>query len=285
MMKPIGTILFPTLVVSLLTACVATDGPGELGAVVQSDGSDGLLDAALDCAEPDAAAMVRINGCTVLIDTSDDPDLVATALNNRGVAYFELERYQDALGDFDRLVELTPTLASSYVSRGRAYSRLEERRRAIEDFDQAIALDPYDASAYFNRGHTLSRLEEYEVAIADLDRAIELIPNFSDAYLERGLARHDLGMYYGAIEDYDQAIALNPSFPETYQFRGYSRCRLGFENEAYDDWMQADRVGDADRRSLYQNIATELDYYDGAIDGEATPEWHSAIAYWAQVSC
>lgn len=51
---------------------------------------------------------------------------------------------------------------------------------AIKDFDKAIELDPSLAEAYYDRGLAYSELNQYEKAIKDYDKAIELRENLPD---------------------------------------------------------------------------------------------------------
>lgn len=244
-------LLMPAIAASVLAGCVSTEQQRGRVATDTSAGGQATVSAAEICGDDTLDPQVRIDSCTVLIDTQNNPALLATAFADRGWAFYGLN----------------------------------QNRRSIADFDQAIALDPTNASAHFYRGMAHAALEDYAVAIADYDRTIALDPAHAGAFMRRAMARHDLGQYAVAIGDFDRAAALNPTYEEIYQFRGYSKCRLGRETQAYDDWMQADRIGDADRRRMYQRIAIDLGHYDGPVDGEATPQWHSAIAYWARVQC
>ncbi len=270
---------------AFLGACATSDPPGEPRPADQGYSARDLSQAARDCNDGGDTPQVRIDGCSVVIATQDDQTPLAIALNNRGASYLELERYDDALSDLDEAIAMKSDIAGFYVNRAEAHYGLDQHRQAIADMDQAIALDPDDPQSYFQRGLSYSRLEQYAAAVADYDRSIALDPAFVFAYQRRGMARHDLRQYRNAIEDFDRAIDLDPTDPESYQFRGYARCRLGQGSLAHDDWLQADRVGDADRRRLYQRIAIDLDYYDGPINGEATQAWLQAIAFQASTTC
>lgn len=281
------TSVLPTLVIAatLLTGCVSSEQQGARHGTDPSSDGRAIVASAENCGDEALDPQFRIDGCTVLIETQDDPALLATAYNNRGGAYTDLGQYREARRDLDEALALDPSMAPAYVNRGWAFYGLDQNRRAIADFDQAISLDPDRVSAHFYRGMAHAALEEYGVALASYDRAIELDPAHAGAFMRRAMARHDLGQYEVAIADFDRAADLNPTYEEIYQFRGYSKCRLRREAQAYDDWMQADRTGDTDRRRTYQRLATEFGYYDGPLNGEATPEWHSAIAEWARGQC
>ncbi|HEC56454.1 MAG TPA: tetratricopeptide repeat protein [Candidatus Syntrophoarchaeum butanivorans] len=92
----------------------------------------------------------------------------AKAYYNRGLVYAEQEKYDEAIKDFDKAIELNPDDAEAYHNRGIAYTKLGEYDEAIKDFDKAIELNPDDAEAYHNRGNAYARLGEYERAREDM---------------------------------------------------------------------------------------------------------------------
>jgi hypothetical protein len=67
-----------------------------------------------------------------------------------------LDRYQDALADYDRALAVAPTSALACNNRGVALAALNRYREAIDSYDRALALRPDFAAARYNR--SLSRL-------------------------------------------------------------------------------------------------------------------------------
>jgi tetratricopeptide (TPR) repeat protein len=52
---------------------------------------------------------------------------------------------------------------------------------AIKDFDKVVELDPQDAKAHYNRGLIYFAKGEYRRALEDLKEAVRLDPGFADA--------------------------------------------------------------------------------------------------------
>ena len=71
-----------------------------------------------------------------------------------------------------------------------AYELNNEGRydEAIEECNKAIQLDPSRAVAYNNRGQAYTEKGKYDLAIADCNKAIELDPNLAVAYNNRASA-------------------------------------------------------------------------------------------------
>ena len=72
----------------------------------------------------------------------------------QGDRYYNLREYGKAIEKYDEVIRFRPT-ASAYHDRGNAYGELGKREEAILDFDKAIELNPNFVKAYNNRGYTL----------------------------------------------------------------------------------------------------------------------------------
>ena len=192
--------------------------------------------------------------------------ILAYAHSSQGTRNYNDGRYDKAIADFDKVIELNPENTHAYYNRGLAKFRLgdlesekgntEEARRlyeaGIEDSTQAIKQDPEDANAYHNRAGGKFRLAQsetdiakaqqyYQDAIDDWTHVIKLNSEIADPYNNRGAAKARLGesktdqgdisgaqeLYVEAIEDCTQAIQLNPEYPDPYTNRGYVQFRLG----------------------------------------------------------
>ena len=63
---------------------------------------------------------------------------------NRGIArsLMLLERYEEALGAFNKVIEQEPEFSASYANRGILHDRMQNYTAAIADYEKAIKLDP-----------------------------------------------------------------------------------------------------------------------------------------------
>jgi len=186
----------------------------------------------------------------------------------RGYAYIELNEYEQAIKDFNKVIELNPNYAEAYYGRGYAYAELNEYERAIEDYSNAIKLNPKFAEAYNNRGLAYVKLNEYERAIKDYDKAIALNPAFAEAYYNRGNAYVKLNEYERAIKDYDKAIALNPAFAEAYYNRGNAYAELNEYERAIEDFSNTIKLDPNDAKAYYNrgNAYAKLNEHERAIE-------------------
>ena len=104
-------------------------------------------------------------------------------------------------------------LAGTLVNRGVLLMTMAELGEAKADFNKALELEPSLAEALVNRGAILLSEGRPREALADLDRGIELQPGHPErAYYHRGQAREDLHDLKGAYADYKAAEALKPGW-------------------------------------------------------------------------
>jgi tetratricopeptide (TPR) repeat protein len=99
---------------------------------------------------------------------------------------------------------------------GNAFYDQGKYQEAIEDFNKALELDPKFAKAYNNRGNAFHVQGKYQEAIEDYNKALELDTKFAKAYYNRGAAFYDQGKYQEAIEDCNKALELDTKNAATY---------------------------------------------------------------------
>jgi tetratricopeptide (TPR) repeat protein len=126
-----------------------------------------------------------------------DKDLASSRLasihNDRGVAYWRLQRHEEALKDFSRSIELFNGSAATFNNRANVYIDLGRYEEALADLNRAIALAPAYGAAYNNRGNANFHLKRYGVAQEDYRRAIELMPTNAVPYNGRAQVQEMLG--------------------------------------------------------------------------------------------
>ena len=98
----------------------------------------------------------RIEACSAFIEgRRGGPSSLATAYNNRGIAYAAKADYDRAVADFESAIAIDPAFVKPLNNRGATRLKKGEYDAAIEDFDRAIGLQPAYAGAFANRAETL----------------------------------------------------------------------------------------------------------------------------------
>ena len=102
---------------------------------------------------------------------------------------------------------ITTTAATSWRDRGRF-------DRAVEDYDKAIELSPSFAFAFYNRSQAHYLAGRFAEALADAGKAAALNENSAAALSLRGLIQEKLGARDAAIADLRRAAALDPGLSQ-----------------------------------------------------------------------
>ena len=102
------------------------------------------------------------------------------------------------------------TYADDLYNRGISRLELEKFTEAIQDFNKFIEINPQNCNALKYRSIAYIELKNLNAAISDLDKIIQINPHDYVSLRYRGLSKYNLGKYLDAIEDFDRAIQINP---------------------------------------------------------------------------
>ena len=119
--------------------------------------------------------IVNTAGSEILLNPDD-----TEALLNRGQALVGLEQYEEALTDFDTVLELDPEADQAFMGRAGALEGLKRYKEALAGYDAVLELNTEPAAAYAGRARVQAQLERPMEAIADSSAALELDPDLSE---------------------------------------------------------------------------------------------------------
>lgn len=145
-----------------------------------------------------------------------EPDVMANALFNRGLAYQQLGQAANAVNDYTSALNLdamTSALRAKVLyNRGVAHQDLKQSAAAIEDFTGALLIDSGFSYAYLARANTLRDSGQYLFAISDYERALKYHhPDAGRVYLDEAVTFEDLKRPVDAKRLYQLALSANPS--------------------------------------------------------------------------
>jgi TonB family protein len=138
----------------------------------------------------------------------------------------------------------TKKSSSGYTGRGIAYMSLGKYEDALSDFTRAIDIDPKEGLNYKLRGQVNHIMRNLENALEDYSNALEKYPEFKDVYFKRGEVLRELGRYNEAIDDYTREISINESNVQAYNNRAFSYNKLKDLNNMCIDLIKACKMGD-----------------------------------------
>jgi tetratricopeptide (TPR) repeat protein len=91
-----------------------------------------------------------------------------------GNIYQKQGKLEQALVEFNKIIEISPNLAQGYKSRGNLYLQQANWDEAITDFNQAISIDPTEARIHFNRANAYLGKKKYDKAWEGMQKAMEM---------------------------------------------------------------------------------------------------------------
>ena len=105
----------------------------------------------------------------------DDPNS-ELLLSDLGDAYFESQRFQEAILIYEKAATINPQNPDVLNDLALSYHYTGETEQALNALNRAIEADPAYKYAWLSKGFILSSLGKYEEAITSLDKVKELDP-------------------------------------------------------------------------------------------------------------
>jgi len=172
-------------------------------------------------------------------DVIEKNELAVVAYNNRGSAFKDVERVQEAIADFSKAITYKPDYKSSLYNRGTAYKDINKFPEALADFNKALLLDPDFVEAYHNRGLTLDQMGKTDLAIKDFTKALAYNANDVKVYVNRGVSYGKTGQMDLAIADFSKAISIDPKNADAYSDMGLAHSHKKMYDEAISYFNKA----------------------------------------------
>jgi tetratricopeptide (TPR) repeat protein len=139
----------------------------------------------------------------------------ATTLNSRAKLFFSASNNRDtillALNDYNRALELDPDNAEMLINRGATLGRLGRMNEALESMNRGLEINPQQLSGYSNRSVLFSKLGRYADALKDIEAYLASKPYDSDFWYESGSLKGALGRAPEGVLDINKAISITPN--------------------------------------------------------------------------
>ncbi|MCB1672806.1 MAG: tetratricopeptide repeat protein [Gammaproteobacteria bacterium] len=195
-----------------------------------------------------------------------EPEL-AQRLFRRGNTYSNLERYDQAIEEFEKSIVADPNFAEAYRSLANTYYSLERFQEAKPTFARYIALtlDQEPTPAIRTAIATLGDLERedgnFEESIALDLKSIELDPGNDSLVHIMGNTYNNAGATDKAIRIYQAGIETRPDNAYFYRTVGRFLEQEGRLQEALEQYQQAaERDPDSDfYATLVENLRARLE--------------------------
>jgi len=144
---------------------------------------------------------------------------------NTGMDFLKKHKYEDAITEFDKAIELKPGFAEAWTGKGIAVDSLGLHEKSFEAFNEAIEIKPDLPWAWISKGVALGNLGRLEEALEAFNKAIELKPDDPIAWqkkawcLAKGVVLGCLGRHDETLEAFSKVIELRPNHANAWYER------------------------------------------------------------------
>ncbi len=209
----------------------------------------------------------------------------AGAWLKKGDAFFDQEKYEEAISCYDKAVEIDYRNKWGWINKGVALAELAKFEEAISCCDKTIEMYPRSTHAWIYKGSILNEMRKFEEAILTFSKAIEMKPKSSDAWIGKGFALAEMKKYDESIQCCEEAIKSNPKNVIAWNNKGFTLMDLGKYAEAVQSFEKQIKL-DLKSASAWSNKGTALyglHMYEDALEAfnkAIEIDAHEAI-YWS----
>lgn len=227
-------------------------------------------------------ALVCLKDALNRMKTSAPPAKHALALNELGLTYFQLGKFEDALENYTRAIDLDPENSSYYNNKALANVHLDYIDLAMNDFDKAIELQPDDFRSYLNRGDAHAAMKRFEKAHSDFDKALPLCADHKHLVLHsKGLCYQLENQLENAMNCFQMALEYKPDDSSSMFHLGLMQTKLNFLPMALETFTSVINLVQfeegTDKRLAYE--ARGLVYLDMKNYEQAKQDFLEALRY------
>ncbi len=134
----------------------------------------------------------------------------------RASSYFELQNYPGAHQDLYDLLRIDGSNQKALLLMCETQQKAGDTISALEYTGKYIAQFPNEAKGYILKGNLLLLSDDKKTALPEFSRALEIHPNHYEALIGRGRAEMDIGKLDLANEDFIKATEINPHAFDAY---------------------------------------------------------------------
>jgi tetratricopeptide (TPR) repeat protein len=133
----------------------------------------------------------------------------------RGHVYKLMGETQKAINDLNEYVKLSGK-STAYSSRARLYADLKKYELALADYNKALEIDPKDITARINRIIFYENTKQYDLAVTEVETVLGIEPKNAYVHYLKAVLLKDQGNYQLAIKSAEKSVEL-----DTESFSGY----------------------------------------------------------------
>jgi len=133
---------------------------------------------------------------------------------NLGEAVFKLGRTVEAIGHFERILQIEPNEAMAHGSLGAALLKMGQTSGGMAHLQKSLEIEPKQASVHSSLGVALLETGQPEESLAHLQAALKIDPESGEAHYNLGNTFLRMRRADEALAEYERALQINPDDTE-----------------------------------------------------------------------
>lgn len=188
----------------------------------------------------------------------------------KGICLTFLERSDEALVLFDKVISIDPTDYHALREKGLILSNQGKNVEAIALYDLALAINPRDIHTLRNKGCSFFELGKKTEAIALFNQALEINPNDIITLRNKGVSLSKEGQVDDAIACFKQAIEIQADDAASYRAWAIAL----YNNDINDGVLECIRKATYFRPNQYKD---DFFFVVRSLGMDAKSEWEKLI--------
>ena len=189
---------------------------------------------------------------------------------NLANAFTWVDKYEDAISNYELAIEIEPKLTESYRLLGDAYIYKEKWGKAIEIFIKGLKYKPDNLFVFYNGlGDCYFELKDYKTSLDNYRLSLNESDKQEETYIKMGKLFMETKQFDKAIEMYLSSLKIKDDNSETYLLL----------SDVYFELNNEDKAKEILKKGLLIKPIDEIQYNNLALAFETLGDLNSAIAY------
>jgi len=144
----------------------------------------------------------------------------AALLHERARIYIDMKRYQDALGDMQKVMTIDSTKSIYFLTMADLSFAANRTYDAKTNLERALLIDSVNTDAMMRLAELNLIVRQYSASVNLLTKVLEKDKSNTTAWLMRGINFKENGDTVRAINDFRSAIEADPNYYNAYMQLG-----------------------------------------------------------------
>lgn len=156
------------------------------------------------------------------------------------IPIFNEKQARDDIKDLNKAFALDPDNTANLYLRVRRYNYLKQYENALSDYETLLELEPENKEWHSAIGYCKFYTKKYKESIENFDTYLKMNNGIGDyfLYLKKGCANYELQEFKNAVNDFTKGLLMKKT-AELYYQRGLANCKLKHFIQSYMDFKKA----------------------------------------------